>query len=257
MLHNEVSELAKSHREWLGSNTIITHRGEYVEIGLPFLDRRNDYICVYLWKDHDGYILSDYGETLDDLGIEGFEVTTLKRKRILNHAISGFGVSNDKGVLKIRTTQKDFGCDMNNMIQAILSVNDLHVLAKPISSTNFRLNVVSWLKENFAQFSESKKILGKSGLEHTFHYTVAAGRKNSRQVFKAISSPSTEAARNLIFSWIDTREQHFPDSQAIAILNDRQQEIPRRIDEVLSRYEISSVPWSRRNEFLERVLLTS
>ena len=253
----EATNLIKSHRDWLASNTFITQLGEDVEIGLPFLNRHNDFICIYLSKDKDGYVLSDYGETIDDLSFGGFEITTLRRKRILNHAISGFGVSNDKGVLKIRTTQKDFGSDMNNMIQAILSVNDLHVLAKPISSTNFGLNVVNWLKENFAQFSESKKILGKSGLEHSFHYTVAEGRKNSRQVFKAISSPSTEAARNLIFSWIDTREQHFPDSQAIAILNDRQQKIPRRIDEVLSRYEISSVPWSRRNEVLERVLLTS
>lgn len=257
MLHHEAFKLAESHREWLQQNTTITPRGEYVEIGLPFLDRRNDYICIYLRKDDDGFILSDCGETLDELGIEGFEATTPRRKQILDQAISGFGVTNDKGVLKVRTTLEGFGCSLNNLIQAILSVNDLHILSTPISTTNFRLNVVSWLKENFAQISENKKIVGKSGLEHSFHYTFAEGRRNSTQVFMAINSPTIEAARNLVFSWIDTREKHFPDSRAIAILNDRHQEIPRRTEEVLSRYEISSVPWSQRNEFLEHVMVIS
>lgn len=253
----EVTNLIKSHRDWLASNTFITQLGEDVEIGLPFLNRHNDFICIYLSKDKDDYVLSDYGETIDDLSFGGFEITTLRRKRILNEAISGFGVSYVNGELKVRTSREDFGCALNNMVQAILSVNDLHILSKPVSTTNFRLNVLSWLKENFAKFSESKKILGKSGLEHSFHFTVSEGRKNSKQVFKAINSPTTEAARNLVFSWIDTREQHFSDSQAFAILNDYHQEIPRRIDEVLSRYEITPVPWSRRNEVLDRVLVTS
>ena len=250
----EATELIHSHGDWLKSNTLVTHRGEYVEIALPFLDRRNDYIQVYLTKEDDGYVLSDYGETLDDLGMEGFEITTTRRKRILQSAIVGFGVCNEDSVLKVRTSRERFGCDMNNLVQAILSVNDLHFLAKPVNTGNFRVNVVRWLKENFAQFDESKKVVGRSGLEHSFHYAVAEDRKNSKQVFKAINSPTMEATRNLVFSWIDTREQHFPDSQAVAILNDLHQEIPSRIGDVLSRYEISSLLWSERNHGLDKVL---
>ena len=253
----EATELIHSHGDWLKSNTLVTHWGEYVEIALPFLDRHNDHIQIYLTTEDDGYVLSDYGETLDGLGMQGIEIATPRRKRTLHSAIVGFGVCNEDGVLKVRTSRDKFGCDMNNLVQAILSVNDLHFLAKPISTGNFGVNVVRWLRENFAQFDESKKIVGKSGLGHSFHCAVTEDRKNSKQVFKAISSPTTEAARNLVFSWIDTREQHFPDAQAIAILNDRHQEIPSRINDVLSRYEISSLLWSERNDALDKVLVKS
>lgn len=255
MLH-EATDLIESHQHWLRSNTLITQRGEYVEFSLPFLDRRNDYIRIYLTKEGDGYILSDSGETIDDLGMEGFEITTPTRERILKSAIVGFRVSNDRGVLKVKTSRENFGCDLNNLVQAILSVNDLHFLAKPVSTNNFKSNVVNWLKENFEMFSESKKIVGKSGLEHSFHFAVAGDSRNTKLVFKAINSLTTAEARKLVFSWIDTREEHIIDCKAIAILNDQNQDIPNRFNEVLNQYQIGILPWSRCNGSIERILET-
>lgn len=255
MLH-EATDLIASHQHWLRSNTLITQRGEYVEFSIPFLDRRNDYIRIYLTKEVDGYILSDLGETIDDLGIEGFEITTPTRERILKSAIVGFGVSNEGGVLKVKTSREKFGCDLNNLVQAILSVNDLHFLAKPVSTTNFKSNVANWLKENFENFSEIKKFVGKSGLEHSFHFAVAGDRRNTKQVFKVINSLTTDEARKLVFSWIDTREEHFIDCKAIAILNDQNQDIPDRFNEVLNQYQIGILPWSKCNGSIEKVLET-
>lgn len=248
---NEVNDLLKSHRDWLRGHTLVSQHGKFVEISLPFLNRCNDYVNVYLTKDNDGYVLSDCGETLDELSLVGVEINTPKREHLMNNALAGFGVDYENGLLKLRTTRENFGCNVNNFVQAILAVNDLYYIAKSGVTTNFRSNVVSWLKVKFPQFNERKEIIGKSGSSHSFHFAVRRHDENSTQVFKAISNPTLQAARNLVFSWIDTREKHFPNSSAIAILNDRDQEIPSLVDKTLSQYEIAPVAWSKRNESLE------
>jgi len=98
------------------------------EIQTPFLDRRNDFITIYVLfdkKDKNNILLTDYGYTLSDLELSGLEFNTKKRKQELQVTLNGFGVQIDKDKnLYTNATVENFANKKHNLIQALLGVND-------------------------------------------------------------------------------------------------------------------------------------
>ena len=67
------------------------------ELTTPFLDRHNDHIQVYAERHGDDIVLSDDGYVLADLRTSGLELTTAKRKAVLDSTLNGFGVRLESG----------------------------------------------------------------------------------------------------------------------------------------------------------------
>ena len=245
-MKQEILNLLDSHRNWLSGNTTFTVVDDYVEINLPFLNRHNDYIQVYLVKKGNNYTLSDDGETIDDLKSYGLEFKTANRQRLLRSALIGFRVENDNGILKVDATAEDFGFKLNRLIQAILAVNELLTLARPIQPSNFQFTVEDWLKENNVQFHGSKNIVGKSGLNHSFDFTIVSPSNNQSQMVKLVDNPSLDNARKVAFTSVDIRQEFTDDTELVAILNDRDHRNIKPFSRVLSRYDIETVQWSIR-----------
>ena len=247
---HEVSSLLESHRKWLGENTSFTILDGNVEINLPFLDHHNDYIQIYLTKKGKNYILSDDGETINDLKSCGMEFTTAKRQSLLRSAIVGFRVTNDGGVLKVEATAEDFGFKMNRLIQAILAVNDLLMLLQPARPSDFHSNVEEWLKKENIEFSGSKRIVGKSGVKHSFDFTLESEVNDQPQMIKLVNRPSMDAARKIVFTSIDMPKDIFFRGQVVALLNDPNNSNLNLFGQVLRYYSIGLVHWSKRDESL-------
>ena len=93
------------------------------EIETPFLDRRNDFITIYVVfdkQDKNNIVLTDNGYTLSDLELSGLEFNTKKRKQELQTVLNGFGVQMDKDKrLFVNATAESFAHKKHNLIQAL------------------------------------------------------------------------------------------------------------------------------------------
>ena len=78
-------------------------RDNTFRITLPFLDRNNDSIEIYIiQKDDETFLMTDDGATLSDLKFGGFDINSDKRKKILERI-------KDEELLPVANLMKEYG----------------------------------------------------------------------------------------------------------------------------------------------------
>ena len=243
----DIEKLLNDYRAWLKEKTTLREvDGSWIEITTPYLDRHNDALQIYAQQENGGYLLTDDSYTIHDLEASGCNLHTEKRRDLLNMTLNGFGVKIDKEALQIRATAESFPLRKHNLIQAMLAVNDLFYLAKPVVESLFYEDVIAWLDGNDIRYTPKVKFTGISGFDHLFDFVIPKSRKQSERILQAINRPTRDSAEAFIYAWSDTREVRSPESKAYAILNDEEQPISSSVVEAFRNYHIKPVPWSQR-----------
>lgn len=246
---NEIERLLESYRTWLKDRTTLkaVDGGEWVEITTPFLDRHNDALQIYARRENGGFLLSDDSYIVHDLQASGCVLNTDKRRDLLKMTLNGFGVKLNKDALEVHTSPETFPLRKHSLIQAMLAVNDLFYLAKPVVESLFFEDVVQWLDVNEIRYTPKVKFTGTTGYDHVFDFVIPKSRHQPERVVQAINKPTRQAAQSLILEWTDTRQVRPPDSKAYAVLND-QEPVSGEMIEALQNYEILPVLWQTRAE---------
>ena len=79
MMIDEVRGLLDQYAQWVRDKSILREvNDQYVEITTPYLDRHNDYTQIYVRKDDGGFVLTDGGDTIQDLRASGCDLETSK-----------------------------------------------------------------------------------------------------------------------------------------------------------------------------------
>ena len=95
---------------------------------LPFLDRNNDLIEMYIINNGDGtYSITDDGATISDLQLGGFDFSTsARRKSILEAIVSAHGVTKtDNDELIVNCTTNDLPLKKHMLAQCMVKVSDM------------------------------------------------------------------------------------------------------------------------------------
>ena len=243
----EIEKLLTDYRAWLRDKTTLRQvNGEWVEITTPYLDRHNDALQIYARAENGGYVLTDDSYTIHDLEASGCNLHTEKRQDLLRMALNGFGVKMNSNALEVHATSETFPLRKHSLIQAMLAVNDLFYLAKPVVESLFFEDVVAWLDANEIRYTPEVKFTGISGYDHPFNFVIPKSRKQPERIVQAINRPSRESAQLFIHAWSDTRETRSTDSKAYAVLNDYEQPVSSGVIDALRNYEIQSVLWHER-----------
>ena len=121
----EVQELMDQYWSWLRDRTSLRAVGGWIEITTPYLDRHNDYLQIYARRHDDGWLLADDGYVINDLEQSGCNISSPKRKAMLNSTLAGFGVQYENGRLVVQASPTDFALRKHNLVQAMLSVGNL------------------------------------------------------------------------------------------------------------------------------------
>jgi hypothetical protein len=243
----EIERLLQDYNTWLRDKTTLRQvNGEWGEITTPYLDRHNDALQIYVRAESGGYILTDDSYTIHDLEASGCTLQTNKRQDLLKTALNGFGVKLDGDALEVHATAETFPLRKHNLIQAVLAVNDLFYLAKPVVESLFFEDVVAWLEANDIRYTPGAKFTGTSGYDHLFNFVIPKSRKQPERILQAINRPTRETALSFINAWTDTRQTRPPQSKAFAMLNDNEQPISGSVIEAFRNYQISPVPWGER-----------
>lgn len=252
-------DLARTYTDWLYENMTQEKIGDdFYELTTPFLDRHNDYTQIYIKYNSDNTItISDYGYTIDDLLMSGFNFDSSKRKRLLNQVINKFGLSLDGEVIYTSVTDlKTLPETKHRLLQAMIYINDMFILN--------RANVQSLFYEDVTKYFESKNIpyfsdfslIGKSKLSHNFDFALPKTTTKPERLVKLMNSPNrTDLFSQIMFSRDDTKPERGKDSSLIVILNDFNK-VSEKVTEGFKSYEDSKViaiPWSDRDNQIEKL----
>ena len=242
----EIEQLLHNYRAWLRDKTTLRQvNGEWVEITTPYLDRHNDALQIYIRVENGGYVLTDDSYTIHDLEASGCNLTK-KRQDLLKMTLNGFGVKLQDEALEVHATAESFPLKKHSLIQAMLAVNDLFYLAKPVVESLFFEDVVSWLDANEIRYTPKPKFTGFSGYDYVFDFVIPKSRKQPERIVQAISHPTRETALSFINAWTDTRQTRTPESKAYGMLNDIEQPVSGNVIDALRNYQIRPVPWTDR-----------
>ena len=242
----EIEKLLKNYREWLKDKTTLRQiNGSWVEITTPYLDRHNDALQIYARTEDGALVLTDDSYIVHDLEASGCKLDTQKRKDLLQMTLNGFGVKLNHEAIELQATPENFPLRKHNLVQAMLAVNDLFYLAKPVVESLFYEDVVTWLDANDIRYTPSVKFTGISGYDHHFHFAIPKSKKQPERIVQAITRATRDNALPFIDGWGDTRQVRSSDSKAYAVLND-EQPIPSAVIEAFRNYDIRPVPWTDR-----------
>ena len=255
----DIQRLLDSYLSWVKEKTTIREMNDaWVEITTPYVDRHNDALQIYARRENalgisPSYILTDDCYTIHDLEASGCTLGTGKRQDLLKMTLNGFGIKLNQDALEVHATAETFPLRKHNLIQAMLAVNDLFYLAQPMVASLFYEDVVEWLDANEVRYTPKVKFTGTSGYDHLFDFVIPKSRKQPERIVQAINRPTRDTAESFMHKWIDTRSVRAADSQAYAVLNDREQPVPAGVLEAFRNYAIDPVLWSHRTDAIAKI----
>ena len=244
----DIRDLLNQYVTWLRDKTTLRQINDWIEITTPYLDRHNDYLQIYATRKNGAFLLSDDGYVIDDLQQSGCKLDTSKRQALLKMTLNGFGVQLNEGRLEVKASRDNFPLKKHNLIQAMLSVNDLFHLAVPIVTSLFFEDVVEWLDLQEIRYTPKVKFTGKSGYDHVFDFVIPKSRKYPERIVHTINRPNRDTAESLAWAWVETKEVRSPETMAYAFLNDTEQNIANNVLDALQNYDVKPVLWTRRED---------
>ena len=242
-----MKDLIQSYVEWLKQKINYKEVNGHYEITTPFINHLNDYIQIYVKRDaNDRILFTDDGETIKNLEMEGLEFSTPGRKKELEVILNGFGIAINDYELTTYATAQTFPMRKHNFIQAILAVDDLHVLAQPKVESYFIEDVLNFLDQNSIRYSKNIILQGKSTFQHKFDILIPASAKANERILKVVVNPKKQNIISHLFGFEDTKLAR--NNEGIMILNDVDQEIPADVTQAIKEYGIYDIPWTRREQ---------
>lgn len=245
--------LVDDYIQWLRRRITVENMDGVCEITTPFLDRHNDHLQIYVKKSDNGLVLTDDGYTIADLRLSGYESTTRKRREILHSILNGFGVQLEGDELLVNAKSDNFPQKKHNLIQAMLSINDLFMLATPMVANIFREDVERYLHLNEVRSVPSVNFTGRSGFIHFFDFAIPASRAKPERILKAINRPNRQNITSLMFSWDDIKGVRASDSAAYGVLNDTEYPVNPDLIGALRQYGLRALLWSQRDKYINEL----
>ncbi len=249
----KAKDFPEIYLDWLRKKFVISDVGEYVRIDAPFLDRHNDFVTIYVKSENGGYFITDDAFTITDLQMTGCDLSTPKRKSTLNEIIAGFGVGLTRdNELTIHATDKNFALKKHMLIQAMLSVNDMFMMAQSSVASIFLEDIALFLSKNNIRFSESVQMPGHSGLSHRVDFLIPRSEKAAERIVKGINSPTKTKIKSTLFAWNDIRPLRKSPTKLYILYNDTKTMSTDLIVAIKS-CDATPIAWSAKNNFVDEL----
>jgi hypothetical protein len=259
---NWINTYVDGYYDWLREKTVI-QKGETTDwflINTPFLGAFNDTIEIYAQNKVNKIILSDNGETITNLELQGLHIQGSKRRRyILDTILLNYGVKFSNDELIIEADFENFSQSKHNLLSAIIEINDLYVLSKNNVSSIFKEDVRTYLDDQDIIYTPDFISKGVTGLEFNFDFQIA--QKNKEIVIKSFNTINKSNLPTFLFSWEDikpVREKITKkEVKAIAIINDVDKEIKNEFIDALKSKNANFILWSEKDSDENKKLLVA
>jgi hypothetical protein len=250
----KLDDIVDKYYQWLRASTFTRVKDGIGEITTPFLDRHNDALQIYVTKEGNNIVLSDFGHTISDLEMCGCKIDTEKRKKIFSQTINKFGIKSNGEDLYIEATANDVSWKKHCLIQAILAINDIFYTATGSGTIGlFSEQVNDWFIEKKIRFTSSVSIAGKSGIFNNFDFLIPASNNAPERLIKTVNNPNKESAKSVVFTCIDTKASRVNPTAYYAIINDKNK-VDNAVLSTLNAYDVKYILWSNREDYTEALV---
>lgn len=247
---DEPRQLVESYAAWLkrGLSAEAVTRGH--ELTTPFLDRHNDHLQIYAETRNGTIVLSDDGNTIQDLRDNGVDVQdSPKRAEILDSTLRAFGVQLEGLELVATATENNLGQRIHSLVQAMLAVNDMYVMAQWRVAGFFFEDVRAFLDEHDIRYVERVKVPGRA-YDHNIDFVIPKSKQRPERYVQAISAPTRDRITPFLFGLTDTREGRPEPAEVFAFLNDADKSVSDDVVQALRSYDVEPAMWSEREEYV-------
>lgn len=259
----DFQKIIDDYVRWVKDNTSFRSvvEGSMGVITTPFLGNDNDHLDIYVVKQGDRLLLTDDGNTLQDLKMSGVDLTSgqtsPKRDKILKMILRSFGVSvGDEGQLQIEASIGNVAQKKHYLLQAILSVNDMCLLSQENVVSLFKEDVESFFRANNFVFSKDIKISGKTGFDHNVDFLVPASMSRPERLIKVLNTPKKDSIMSVIFAFEDIAENREGKMLDYVIYNDADdRNISQESLLALDNYGIRHVGWEDRKILVDELAM--
>ena len=109
----DIYRFSSTYPRWVGDHTNVEWDGDVAEIVLPFLDRHNDYIGIFVSRREDGSLQMSDGGEIFEFGAKANEA--------IRWCLYRFGVAlSDELHIETHATKETFHERLHAMIQAMI-----------------------------------------------------------------------------------------------------------------------------------------
>ncbi|MEO6330016.1 MAG: DUF1829 domain-containing protein [Ginsengibacter sp.] len=247
-----MKELIDSYIGWLKGKISYKEIDGHFEVTTPFVNHINDQIQFYLKRDErDRIFMTDDGDTINNLEMAGVDISAPGRQKELHSILNGFGVMLKGNELSIMATSSTFPMRKHNFIQALLSVDDLFIVASPKVESFFLEDVTYFLQQNSIRFSPNIILQGKSSFQHKFDFLIPSSSKAPERIIKVVSSPKKQNIIAQLFAFEDTKQAR--NNEGIIILNDLEKIVAPDILQAIEEYGINDFSWKSKETWIDKL----
>lgn len=238
-----IEKFINDYLNYLKDNLTVKKLENIHEITLPFFDRNNDALTLYVEQygnkeyriTDDAYIINN----LEDCGL----IITPKRMDTIHTICNKLGISIDNKELYILSEAKDIVNKVHILTQAMLRVDDLYLTSQNRTASYFIEDLIDFFDKKEIYYARDISYIGKTGVTHTFDFLFQRSKNNPERVCRAINYATKNNMINVLFAWEDIEKIKNKESKLIVIINDR-----NNIDENaitgFKNYNVDSFMWS-------------
>ncbi len=247
-------DFGKTYVDWLKQN-IEQYRlnDNTFRLTLPFLDRNNDYIEIYIIDNGDGtYHITDDGATINDLELGGFDFTNSNRRMyILEYIVASYGVTKtNNNELTINCTSNDLPLKKHMLAQCMIKVSDMFYLSRSNVQSVFLDDVQKFLDLNDVRYIDNIYLTGKSKLTTHYDFAIARSKKSAERFIKVVNNMDLNSARNIIFAWNDTKDMRQHEAKLYTFIQNVDKKVSSDAIGALKEYNINPALWTDRDKYI-------
>lgn len=232
---DKIEAVVARYRDWLSEQVAWRDLDGFLEVTTAFLDRHNDHLQMYVRREGDTLLATDYGYTVNDLEMSGMSLSDPRQRELLNLILSGYRVHHEEeanDALTVRSGSDEFPMRLHQLLSAMLAVDSLGYAGhlereqrldakrKSISAKEFRADVREWLSERAIPHQCQVGYAGKGGVQHRFAFLIRGKRSGHAKIVATLNTPVRDQATRCAFAWVDTADSRSSDAKGYALLND-------------------------------------
>jgi len=248
------SSLVDDYVNWLRKQYHVNKLGNSEEIITPFTNSIGDNITIYVSPNPDGSItLTDDFDTLGDLEMMGINLSVPTREKYLKNILKDYEIECVDKELFITGDKIDFPKMKQDLVEAIIHIDDLFMTRKENVSNIFKEEVYNYFDKNDFGGLKTYKPYGASGNDYVVDYTIP--QKNDRPFrfinFTNTSSFSNIATAGAMYGDISNgQDYNLNNSEFIIIYNSEQSNPSGKSINIAAQYNLKLVPWDDKKKIL-------
>jgi hypothetical protein len=96
-------------------------------------------------------------------------------------------------------------------------------------------------------------MIGKSKLATHYDFAVARSKRSPERLIKVVNNMDLNAARNIIFSWNDTKDMRQQGTKLYTFIQDTDKKISEDAIRAIQEYGINTALWTEKDKYVQEL----